>query len=75
MVNLPSISIDHAYDSLSLRVGHARVEKLKRSVQEAILTELFEGGGISIGSKDAKGRFIRENGTYVLDWQQPLDIE
>jgi hypothetical protein len=51
--------------------GNAAVAIPKGMIQEAILEELFAGGGQSMVFKDDKGRFIRANGTYILDWQRP----
>jgi hypothetical protein len=49
--------------------GRATVGDLKKAVQVAILEEMFQGGGMSLVSKDSKDRFIRDDGTPVLKWQ------
>jgi hypothetical protein len=49
--------------------GRASVGDLRRNVQAAILEEMFSGGGISMVSKDRRGRFVREDGTPILRWQ------
>ncbi len=49
--------------------GRAKVDDLKKTVQVAILEEMFQGGGISLVSKDSKDRFVRDDGTPILKWQ------
>jgi hypothetical protein len=49
--------------------GRATVGDLKKAVQLAILTEMFEGGGVSLVSKDSMDRFVRDDGTPILKWQ------
>lgn len=73
-IELPSISIEPGEatgPTSGLAPGNARIAMMKRLIQEAILNELYEGGGQSMVSKDRKGRFIREDETYILDWQRP----
>ena len=50
-------------------VGRGSVASRKGKVQIAILEEMWSGGGASMISKDQKGRFIRDDGTRILDWQ------
>lgn len=49
--------------------GNAPIALLQGSIQVAVLNELFEGGGFSMVMKDGKGRFYREDGSPILDWQ------
>jgi hypothetical protein len=49
--------------------GRAPVSDLKKMVQVAILEELFQGGGMSLVSKDSKDRFVLDDGTPILKWQ------
>ena len=50
-------------------VGRSPAVYLKGEVQVAILEEMHSGGGVSMINKDDKGRFVRKDGTRVLDWQ------
>ena len=74
LIDKPSISIEPGGASGpigGLIPGSGTVKMLEGMVQMAILEEMVEGGGISIVSKDAKGRFVRDDESYVLDWQRP----
>jgi hypothetical protein len=46
--------------------GRVPATHLKRRTQLAILEELREGGGVF---KDRAGRFVRRDGSPILDWQ------
>lgn len=49
--------------------GRARIREFLRTIQLAIMDEMFEGGGASLISKDEAGRFRRDDGALILDWQ------
>jgi hypothetical protein len=65
------LSIGGEAESLSNRSypGHESVTSFKRKVQVAILDELWSRSGASMISKDEEGRFLRNDGTHILDWQ------
>ena len=72
-IDLPTISIKPGGASgptTGLYAGRegACVAEMKGEIQVAILNELFEGEGQSMVFKNRKGRFVREDGTHILDW-------
>lgn len=50
-------------------IGRSPIGCLKGQLQIAVLEEMHAGGGMSLVCKDHKGRFIRKDGTRLLDWQ------
>lgn len=65
----PVISVDGGEVSEGVYPGRADVASLKGAVQMAILNELHAGGAKSMVFKDHKGRFVRLDGSRILDWQ------
>jgi hypothetical protein len=70
-VDSPSVSVrgSGCEANASLVVGRASVDSLIGYVQLAILDELWQGGSISMVSKDDEGRFFRDDGSLILEWQ------
>lgn len=74
VIDIPTITVTSDGASASVSVpypGRGTVEGMKQSIQEAILNELYEGGGMSMVSQDRKGRFTYDDGTIILEWQRP----
>lgn len=68
----PVISISgesRSYDD-GVHPGHSTLRDLKRAIQVALLDEMHGGGGGSLISKDEAGRFCRDDGALILDWQR-----
>ncbi len=71
----PIVSIGRKSGSCDegIHPGRAALNDLERAVQLAILEEMHEGGGGSLISVDAHGRFCRDDGQLILDWQAATD--
>lgn len=70
-VDLPIVNVLMPSQAMeqSLFLGHATVGDLKHMIQEAVLNEMFEGGGFSMITKDHKGRYIRDDGSLIFpEW-------
>jgi hypothetical protein len=68
---LPVLEISGGCENLveSVVPGRATVGTLREVLQRVVLEEMWGGGGVSMVSKDHKGRFIREDGSHILAWQ------
>jgi hypothetical protein len=67
----PIISIERVPEGIrkGLHPGHAYVTSFRGELQLTILEKMYSGGGESMVFKDANGRFVRKDGSKILDWQ------
>jgi hypothetical protein len=55
----------------ALFVGRGTTADLEKHLQLAILEEIIKRPGQSKIKRDGKGRYVKQDGTPVLDWQFP----
>jgi hypothetical protein len=73
LLDRPSCAVDGSRatgDAIwSMFPGTATVRDFMRLVQLTILEQLWCGCGLSMVVQDGKGRFTRQDGSHILEWQ------